>query len=151
MQNINTQIKRKFEKPNSMSLNLDNRKELITKFQIENNYIKYIKNESIKIYTIYENDFYKIKKKLEINIPKNNILLIHKISSFLRSKLIDWMIEVFNAYSSEKQTFFISVQILDLYIYQTKKILTDLDLHLIGITCILIESQFEYLFSIQMN
>ena len=61
------------------------------------------------------------------------------------------MIEVFNAYSSEKQTFFISVQILDLYIYQTKKILTDLDLHLIGITCILIASQFEDLFPIQMN
>ena len=141
MQNINTQIKRKFKKPNSMFLNSDNRKELITKFQIENNYIKYIKNESIKIYTIYENDFYKIKKKLETNIPKNNILLIHKISSFLRSKLIDWMIEVFNAYSSEKQTFFISVQILDLYIYQTKKILTDLDLHLIGLTCILITSK----------
>ena len=151
MQNINTQIKRKFKKPNSIFLNSYNRKELITKFQIENNYIKYIKNESCKIYTIYENDFYKIKKKLEINIPKNNILLIHKISSFLRSKLIDWMIEVFNAYSSEKQTFFISVQILDLYIYQTKKILTDLDLHLIGITCILIASQFEDLFPIQMN
>ena len=58
MQNINTQIKRKFKKPNSMFLNSDNRKELITKFQIENNYIKY----SCKIYTIYENDFYKTKK-----------------------------------------------------------------------------------------
>ena len=62
MQNINTQIKRKFKKPNSMFLNLENRKVLITKFQIENNYIKYIKNESCKIYTIYEKDFYKIKK-----------------------------------------------------------------------------------------
>ena len=61
------------------------------------------------------------------------------------------MIEVFNEYSSEKQTFFVSVQILDLYIYQKKKILIELDLHLIGITCILIESQFEDLFPIQMN
>ena len=60
------------------------------------------------------------------------------------------MIEVFNAYSSEKHRF-LSHQILDLYIYQTKKILIDLDLHLIGITCILIKSQFEDLFLIQMN
>ncbi len=61
------------------------------------------------------------------------------------------MIEVFKEYSSEKQSFFVSIQILDLYIYQIKKILIDLNLHLIGITGILIESQFEDLFSIQMN
>ena len=59
------------------------------------------------------------------------------------------MIEVFKEYSSEKQSFFVSIQILDLYIYQIKKILIDLALDLIGITGILIESQFENLFPIQ--
>ena len=38
------------------------------------------------------------------------------------------MIEVFKEYSSEKQSFFVSIQILDLYIYQIKKILTEIDL-----------------------
>ena len=61
------------------------------------------------------------------------------------------MTEVFNLYSSEKHSFFLSLQILDLYIYQTKKILINLEHHLIGITCILIESQFEDLFLIQMK
>ncbi len=31
------------------------------------------------------------------------------------------MSEVFHEYSSEKQTFFVLIQILDLYIYQIKK------------------------------
>ena len=50
MQNINTKIKLKLKKQISQFLNLENRKEIITSYQIENNFIKYIKNESCKIY-----------------------------------------------------------------------------------------------------
>lgn len=53
------------------------------------------------------------------------------------------MIEVFNTN--------LSFQILDFYIHKTKKLLTDLELHLIGLTNIRIASQLENLFPIQMN
>ena len=52
MQNINTKIKLKLKKQISQLLNLENRKEIITSYQIEKNFIKYIKNEICKIYKI---------------------------------------------------------------------------------------------------
>ena len=50
------------------------------------------KNEGYKVYNIYENDFYNTKK-LELNIQKKEILITHKITSYLSSKtywLDDW-------------------------------------------------------------
>ena len=57
---------------------------------------------------------------------------------------------VFNAYSSEKQTFFIISNIMFKYISNIK-MLTNSELHLIGITYIFIVSQFKDLFPIEMN
>ena len=50
-----------------------------------------------------------------------------------------------------KNKLFLSVQILDLYNYKAKKQLNYLDIHLIGITCILISSQIKDFFPININ
>ncbi len=71
-------------------------------------------------YIIYMNLFLLHKKKW-IEYSKTRILLTNKRSLDLRTNLNDLMSEVFHEYSSEKQTFFVLIQILDLYIYQIKK------------------------------
>ena len=139
-------------KENKSLINSKSNFRKLTRLKLEKNYMKYIENESSKILKLYENDFYLWKKNLEKNTPQNHYILDnHKINNLLRAKLVDWMILIFDSYSSETQTFFLAIQILDLYFYLTSKTLKTNDLHLIGITCIYIASQFEDLFPIQLN
>jgi hypothetical protein len=53
------------------------------------------------------------------------------------------MCEIFYAYNSDFQTYFIAVDIMDKYINNSRKIIYNEDIHLIGITCIFIASKYE--------
>ena len=57
--------------------------------------------------------------------------------------MIDWMFEVIYAFKMSEQTFFLSVQYMDRFISQAKRILKLEELHLIGITCMFIASKYE--------
>lgn len=46
----------------------------------------------------------------------NNILANHAIGSTLRSKMVDWMIEVLSSYKMSEETFFRSVYFMDAYL-----------------------------------
>ena len=75
----------------------------------------------------------------------------HKIDVDIRTKMIDWMLEVLSAYNSEYYTFNLSVQILDIYIAKCNSILTNNDLHLIGIVSMFIASKMEDICPIRMS
>jgi hypothetical protein len=78
------------------------------------------------------------KNQISKELPNlKNTLLNSKISKATRSKMIDWMIEIYiNILSKDFdiEIIFRSIQIMDLYIKKEKKTLINKDIHLIGIT-----------------
>lgn len=75
----------------------------------------------------------------------------HKIDADIRTKMVDWMLEVLGAYNSEIFTFNLSVQIMDMYIAKCKEVLTNNDVHLIGIVSMFIASKMEDICPIRMS
>jgi hypothetical protein len=61
----------------------------------------------------------------------------------MRSKMIDWMVEVISVYNFLNDTFFLAVYLLDKYLATTKSIILDKDVHLLGIICMYMASKEE--------
>lgn len=61
----------------------------------------------------------------------------------MRTKMVDWMIEVLSSFNCEPNTFFIATDILDSFLSLTKKQYQSKDIHLIGVTSMLIASKME--------
>lgn len=123
---------------------------LLSLEKIKINEQKYLDRENESLLHSYGTFLYTYSTHIESNLPTPNFLDRHKIAPDIRTKMVNWMIEVFNAYSSEDQTFFICVQILDNYISRCPCILTNNSIHLLGITCMFIASKFEDEYPIQM-
>lgn len=47
---------------------------------------------------------------------QKELLNAHAISASLRSKMVDWMIEVLSSYKMSEETFFRSVYLMDAYL-----------------------------------
>ena len=67
----------------------------------------------------------------------------YKVLSATRTRMVDWMFEIFNAYECAIETFFLSVYIFDKYLCKTKLEIRNSDIHLLGITCIFLASKYE--------
>ena len=67
----------------------------------------------------------------------------HKITEEIRARMIDWMIEVLSSFNCTTNTFFVSVDILDNYLARSNKIFETKNIHLIGVTSMLIASKME--------
>ena len=67
--------------------------------------------------------------------------------------MVDWILEVFGNYrqTTSHETFFRAVNLMDLFLKQTKKKLVDSDLHLIGTTCMLIATKVEDVYHIPLS
>lgn len=72
-----------------------------------------------------------------------NSLQKHSIEDSLRSKMVDWMIEVITKFDLSVKTFFISVKVLDKFLEQTDRCFSSYELHLLGVTCMFIASKLE--------
>ena len=113
----------------------------------------YQKIESKKIFCYFAQEIEELNKYIDKNTLKipPNFLQRHEISKEIRMKMIDWMVEVLNIFKCSEETFFLSVNILDLYIYKNKSILLNEDIHLIGLISMFIASKFEDIYSIPLN
>jgi len=118
--------------------------------QVKKNFSFYTTRESVKLIEIYGPELYNSAKFFEQILPEKNFLKQHKIHSQIRNKMIDWMFEVFDAYKSETQTFFLSVHYFDLYLSLHKSSLNDNNVHLLGIVCMFLASKIEDLCPFQM-
>ena len=118
--------------------------------QVKKNSSFYTTRESVKLIEIYGPELYNSAKFFEQFLPEKNFLKQHKIHSQIRNKMIDWMFEVFDAYKSETQTFFLCVHYFDLYLSLHKNILNDNNVHLLGIVCMFLASKIEDLCPFQM-
>ena len=147
----------KLSSSNSFSLssikeNIKNSKENILK-SIKSINEFYTNLESKKIFCQYTKEIEILIKKIDkttLKIPPN-FLKRHKISKELRMKIINWMIEVLTIFKCSQETFFLSVNLLDLYIFKSKNILFNEDIHLIGLVCMFIESKFEDIYFIPIS
>jgi hypothetical protein len=69
----------------------------------------------------------------------------------LRSRMIDWMIEVLNNFKCDHMTFFYSVSLMDRFFKRCDRQLEVSDLHLIGVTAMFIGSKFEDVYPLRMK
>ena len=94
--------------------------------------------------------FNKILESTTFNIPEN-LLSRHEIKSNIRTKMVDWMIEVLSVFENMDETLFLAVNIMDLYILKSKIILKNENIHLIGITSMFIASKFQEIYPITLK
>lgn len=111
----------------------------------------YIDRENSLLLKQYGADVYEYSKELEIDTMDENFISKHKIISEVRTKMVDWMIEVLSVYKSENETFYLSVYIMDKFISLSQTPIKTDDIHLIGITSMFIASKFEDIMPIRMS
>jgi len=88
-------------------------------------------------------EVYTSLKQNETSCQPYRCLESHSISSEMRSKMVDWMIEVLSQFGSTGHTFFLAVSIMDRFFGQASVSLPPSQLHVVGVTCIFIASKFE--------
>lgn len=128
----------------------DNDSSVLSLDKIKDIETKYLERENESLLHSYGKYLYSYSNHIDSNLPCQNFLDRHKIAPDIRTKMVDWMVEVFSAYCSEDQTFFICVQLLDNFISRCPCVLTNNSIHLLGITCMFIASKFEDEYPIQM-
>ena len=109
--------------------------------------------ESNNVLLHYGEDCYKYNKKLEknfYNIPAN-FLENTDIDPHIRTKMVDWMIEVLSTFNNNDETYFLAVNIMDMYLWKTKKKKKNSDVHLIGVTCMYMATKFQEIYPISLD
>lgn len=113
-------------------------------------YKSYLDMENSKLILAYGPQIYEFSRTKELNtcINKNedqsfSLLKNHDITSQIRTKLVDWLYEVMFAYKCEDSCIYLTFHIMDSYIYKSKTKFTNNDIHLIGVSSLLIASKSE--------
>ena len=73
----------------------------------------------------------------------------HHISREFRTKMTDWMVEVCTSFKCCPRTYFLAVTLFDKYMvacHKQGRVLTNADIHSMGITSIYLASKFEDVF-----
>ena len=106
------------------------------------------KRESDNLLLKYGEETYFFNKLLEKEVFKipDTFLQNHKITSIVRTRMIDWMVEICSVFNYMDETFFLSVNILDIFPQKTKKIYDNSNIHLIGMTSIFTASKFQEIY-----
>ncbi len=82
----------------------------------------------------------KIKERSSLS---SNPLSKHLIDPHLRSRMINWMVEVCCKFEFSPKVYFLSVRILDKYLQLSNSQLLSSEIHMIGVTCMFIANKFE--------
>lgn len=88
-------------------------------------------------------DIFRKIKNQEKDQLHSYILANHSLSPELRTKMVDWVMEVYAVFDFSTTTYFTTIHILDTYLIYTKKEVNDSDIHLLGMVCMFIASKFE--------
>lgn len=106
------------------------------------------KRESDNLLLKYGEETYFFNKLLEKEVFKipDTFLQNHKITSIVRTRMVDWMVEICSVFNYMDETFFLSVNILDIFLQKTKKIYDNSNIHLIGMTSIFTASKFQEIY-----
>jgi hypothetical protein len=147
--------------PNIANINIDKKQNLIIPVKNQNSLTNppinqnnkeyYIERENQHLINKYGPEIYDYSKELENESVFKNLLQRHKVDPNVRTKMIDWMIEVLYAYHSDSPTLFLAVHLFDLYIFKSDVVLTNNDIHLTGIVCLYLASKMEDLVPLRMS
>lgn len=85
------------------------------------------------------------KKDMQHDINADYFNSHPNLTPRMRAVLLDWLMEVCEAYKLHRQTYYLAVNYLDRYLTRTKGIAKTL-LQLIGITCLFIASKVEEIY-----
>ena len=112
--------------------------------EITKNQKYYLYRERAFMIDKYGKSLFNLNKEYEAKflIP-SNFLERHSLSPEVREKMVDWMVEVFSVNKSEPGTLELAVHIMDAYILNTKRVLKNSDIHLIGLCSIYLASKVE--------
>lgn len=111
----------------------------------------YIKEISEELISKYGNYFLKTFDQKNLDIPPSDFMDRHNINPMIRTKMVNWMLEVFHSFNSNEEAIFSAVKIMDKYIWKTKDTLKSEDIHLIGIVSMYIASKTYDMVPMTMN
>lgn len=104
----------------------------------------YFKKENKKLLRTYGANIFNHSKQLDFNSCFPNPLKNHNIESKFREKLVDWLFEVFNAVNCSESTIYLTLHMLDAFLFKYKeRTLTNDNIHLIGVVCLFVSSKHE--------
>ena len=112
-----------------------------------------LEKEIINLFFQYGVETHKISKMRQENQSKSvykNYYSNNKYFFRVRTKMVDWMIDVFNSFRSNFQTVFHAICLMDQYINKSRDKIEITDIHQIGITCIYISSKYEDVFPLSL-
>jgi len=133
------------------SLNLENllintnNKNKINTDEYRSMFSKYVRDD-------YSNSI--IKSLLKDEQINENFLDNHKITERMRTRMVDWMIEVLSNYHCDESTYFESINLMDRYFKECeikKQILLPAELHLIGVTSMFIASKYQDIYPLRLK
>ena len=145
----NTNIKKE-----QMSLNLEN---YLTNVNIIKNNKQIPRDEYRELLSKMVRDDYAnsiIETLLEDEEINENYLFNHKITERMRSRMVDWMIEVLSNYNCDQSTFFEAVNLMDRYFKVCSKkgrILNPEELHIIGVTSMFTASKYQDIYPLRLR
>ena len=122
-----------------------------TQDEIKQNIQYYYKKENKKLLRTYGREIYRYSMELDVFSSIPDPLKNHAISPKFRIKLVDWLFEVFFALSCSESTIYLTIHLLDGYLFRSKKKILDEDLHLLGVVCLFIASKNEDLSPLFMH
>ena len=80
-----------------------------------------------------------------------NFLSKHKITEKMRTRMVDWMIEVLSNYHCEENSFFEAINIMDRYFASAESSLLPNELHLIGVTSMFMASKYHDIYPLRLK
>lgn len=86
----------------------------------------------------------------KLDTPKG-FLIRHDISSGLRAKMVDWMIEVLSSYKMSEDSFFRAVYYMDKYLEKAPRRHEAGELHLIGVTSMFMATKCEEIYGLKLS
>jgi hypothetical protein len=109
-----------------------------------------IELQNINSFEEYGNSILSYLIEYENKFPTDNCLSKHEITPNLRSKMVDWMIEVLTNFKCRDLTLYLAVKIMDrfLKISPTKQVS---DLHIVGVTSMFMASKYEDIYPLRMQ
>lgn len=99
----------------------------------------------------YGESISRVQELKESETSTKDCLNLHRVNEDLRSKMVDWMVEVLDIFNCSKRTFFLSVRIMDLFFKTEPSTIGIEELHVIGVACMMIASKYEDIKALDMK
>ena len=148
LKNLNFTISTSLSKELNKETSLENNNSTLVKKNLNKLYSTL---ENNKLYIQYGNEIFEYEKRMDKKYRiHSSFIKGKKVTTAIRHRMVDWMLEVFSCLNSEYFVFFRAVDLMDRYLEKSKKNLCDNDIHLIGLTCIYISLKEEDIYPLRL-